>query len=495
MKRKYFFRDLADGIGEAELAVFFPDADPDRLKDPCFSAAAEGLKRKPARDGAFGMKSSVFTCILEGKPRHVFMAFGGYREGVAAACRFAQSENIASAAIIAPAGLGTEQAVGQAVEIAELALYSFSRYKTAAESGAEAGPGEIAVLMPGGDRAAAGRAFERAKIRSAAANYAKDLVNEPANVLTPRRFLREAEEAVAESAGILSLSVWDAAECRRRGMSAFTAVASGSENEPYFIKLSYRAPRAEAATAPKVAFIGKTITFDSGGLDLKHAEGMATMKCDMAGGAAVLAAAKAAVLLKPSCDADFYMPAAENMVGGGAARPGDIVRAASGKTIEVGNTDAEGRLTLADAIAIARAETPDLIVDIATLTGAAMVATGENVAALFAGEAAEKYLPSFWFAAAEAGEDYHRLPLYRKYFPLLKSAVADISNISARKYAGATTAALFLAEFAGETPWIHLDIAGPAFSEYQYEPWQQRGGTGFGVRTILSLLENWPKRP
>jgi len=310
--------------------------------------------------------------------------------------------------------------------------------------------------------------------------FARDLVNEPANRVTARA-LAETARAIAR-AGRLRVRILDRAACRRMGMGAFLGVNQGSVEPPRFIHLSYvpgRRPRR------RIALVGKGITFDSGGLDLKTAEGMQHMKGDMAGAAAVLGVFRVLPRLAPPVEVHGLIAATDNMPSGGATKPGDVLRAMSGTTIEVANTDAEGRLTLADAIAYARREVrPDEIVDIATLTGACAVALGPLCAGAMASDRAlqDRVLR----AAERAGERIWPLPLIEEYRDGLRSEVADLRNTGGR-HGGAITAALFLREFAGDVPWVHLDIAGAAFSDKDL-PYAPKGGVGFGTRTLLEYV-------
>jgi leucyl aminopeptidase len=278
------------------------------------------------------------------------------------------------------------------------------------------------------------------------------------------------------------VQVFERADCRKMGMGAFLGVAAGSEQPPKFIHLTYT-PKGRSRR--RVAVIGKGITFDSGGLDLKTAEGMLRMKDDMSGAAAVLGIMKALPQLRPALEVHGLIAATENMPSGTATRPGDVLRAMNGTTIEIGNTDAEGRLTLADAICYASQKVgAEEIIDMATLTGACVVALGPLCSGLFANDQA---LADRLLAAAEtAGERVWQLPLIEEYRENLKSDVADLNNVGPRG-GGAITAGLFLKEFAGDKPWAHLDIAGPAFIEKD-TPLAPKGATGYAVRTILTYL-------
>ncbi len=318
------------------------------------------------------------------------------------------------------------------------------------------------------------------EIFAAATSFARDLVNEPANQVTPTYLARAATQIAKD--GRLKLKIYDRSECQKLGMGAFLGVAQGSEEPPKFIHLTYRPP---GRARRRIAIVGKGITFDSGGLDLKPADGMLRMKDDMSGAAAVLAIMQALPTLGPPHEVHGIIAATENMPSGSAQRPGDIVRAMNGTTIEIGNTDAEGRLTLADALAYAVKEVrPQEIIDLATLTSAIVVALGNGCSGVMWND---KLLADRVLAAAgAAGERMWPLPLVDEYRELLKSDVADLNNVGPRG-GGAITAGLFLKEFAGATPWVHLDIAGTAFSEKDL-PLGPKGGTGVGVRTVLSYL-------
>ncbi len=368
------------------------------------------------------------------------------------------------------------QALGEG---ARLGLYTFDRYK--ATRGEARAIEALTVVVPAtGDLAAAREGLRVAELAAEATAFARDLINEPANSVTATALAREAE-AIAKAGG-LRLRVYDRAACERLGMGAFLGVNRGSQEPPRFVHLTY-APKGRARR--RVALIGKGITFDSGGLDLKPAEAMERMKGDMSGAAAVLGVMKVLPRLAPPVEVHGLVAATDNMPSGSAVKPGDVLRAMSGKTIEVNNTDAEGRLTLADALAYAlRQVKPDEVVDIATLTGACSIALGPLCAGAMS---TDRALQARVLAAAqEAGERVWPLPLIEEYREGLRSDVADIRNTGPRP-GGAITAALFLKEFAGDTPWVHLDIAGAAFTDKEL-PYAPKGGVGFGTRTLLAYL-------
>ncbi len=327
---------------------------------------------------------------------------------------------------------------------------------------------------------------------------ARDLVNQPASHLYPQTLMQEAFKIEKESGGQIKVNVLDENECRRLGMGAFLAVAQGSDRKPMFIVLKYQTLLSKRGSSKEkvnsICLIGKSITFDSGGLSLKPSEGMETMKIDMAGGAVVLGVFKILAHLGKiglNIDKEVYgiLPACENMPSGKALKPGDIVSCLNGKTIEVLNTDAEGRLTLADALVYAQKYLKtDVIIDLATLTGACMVALGKEIAGLFGND--DSLSKEFLQTAKKEGEKLWQLPLYEPYAKNLKSTVADIKNITGDRYGGAITAALFLSEFVKDAKWIHLDIAGPAFS-YETRGTTSQGATGWGLLTIIDFLKNY----
>jgi leucyl aminopeptidase len=292
--------------------------------------------------------------------------------------------------------------------------------------------------------------------------------------------MAQTAEAIASEYG-LALEILEQEECEKLGMGAFLGVAQASEIPPKFLHLTYK---PEGTARRKLAIVGKGLTFDSGGLNIKGAgSGIETMKMDMGGAAATLGAAKAIGQIKPDVEVHFISAVTENMISGRAMHPGDILTASNGKTIEVNNTDAEGRLTLADALVFAEKLGVDAIVDLATLTGACIVALGNDIAGLWtADEGIASQLKS---ASEAAGEKFWQMPMEEKYFDGLKSPIADMKNTGPRA-GGSITAALFLKQFVKETPWAHLDIAGPVWTEKE-DGYNSVGATGFPVRTLV----NW----
>ncbi|MEO5927945.1 MAG: leucyl aminopeptidase [Patescibacteria group bacterium] len=324
---------------------------------------------------------------------------------------------------------------------------------------------------------ARGKSFAEATI------LARDLVNTPSADMTPMHMAEVAKSLVTRGSGI-HCKVLDQKAMERMGMGAALAVARGSMHAPVGIHLSYRPAKAKK----RIAIVGKAVTFDSGGLSIKPSDGMMTMKIDMAGAAAVIGLFKLLPVLKPNVEVEGIFLAVENMPSGSAYRPGDVVTAMDGTTIEVLNTDAEGRVTLADALTYAKKQEPDMIIDLATLTGACIVALGEDVAAVLGNN--ESLTQKLIVSGKETGEPLWALPLYEPYTQFIRSKIADIKNIGGGHGGGVITAALFLKTFVGDTPWAHLDIAGPSYTEKETRPEQPYGASGYGVRLLANFLSN-----
>jgi leucyl aminopeptidase len=336
-------------------------------------------------------------------------------------------------------------------------------------------------LVVPSDEARAGA--ERGRVLAEAVFVVRDLVNEPGGSLTPRRLARTA--ATLGRANGFDVTIYKRKQLAEMGMGGVLGVNRGSSQPPRFVELHYR-PEGECRGT--VALVGKGITFDSGGLSLKTAAGMMTMKCDMAGAAAVLGAFVALGRLQPDVEVRGYLPLTDNMTGGDATRPGDVFTLRNGKTIEVLNTDAEGRLILADALSLASEARPDAIIDLATLTGACVTALGTKLAGLMGRN--DAWLTQVEAAAAASGEQVWRLPLPPEYRKQYESSVADMKNIG-NGQGGALVAGLILGEFVADgLPWAHLDIAGPAFTESE-DAEITKGGTGFGVRLLIELVERF----
>ena len=407
----------------------------------------------------------------------------GAREAAAASARRLRSVGVSSAATITHgAGIGglDAAAAGQAMaEGIELGLYSFDKYKSADD---ESKLSEIVIVEHDAGKAGEIEAgVARGRTIAAGVNLCRDMANEPANHMTPTRMAEIALE-VARGSG-LQIEVLDRPQMAELGMGALLGVAQGSEEPPKLIVLEYEGDPDNPDNT--LAILGKGITFDSGGLDIKGAANMATMKGDMAGGASIIGAMQAIGKLRPRINVTGIVPATENMPGGRAQRPGDVVKTMNGKTIEIDNTDAEGRLVLADAVSYARSRNHTRLVDVATLTGAVVVALGNVATGAFGNDQA--FTERVIAAGNEVGEKMWQLPTFDEYKEQYKSDVADIKNTGGRG-AGATIGAQIIGEFGEGASWVHLDIAGTAraTSRKGYVP---KGATGVPVRTLVNLAE------
>ncbi len=361
-------------------------------------------------------------------------------------------------------------------EGAALGAYRFNRYR----SDAPPAPSRVTLALGVKPDAAARTVLREAAALADAVQLARDLVNTAPNDLPPEELAQVARDTFADTD--VGVKVWTEAQLRRGGFGGLVGVGQGSANPPRLVRLRYRGPKATS----HVALVGKGITFDSGGLSLKPAKAMEWMKADMGGAAAVLAAVKLAHDWKLPVNVTGWLAVAENMPSGKAQRPGDVITIRGGKTVEVLNTDAEGRLVLADALVEAAKGRPDQIIDIATLTGAQLVALGPRVAGAMGND--DNLRAAVVAAGESAGESLWPMPLPPELRPSLDSPVADLANIGDRN-GGMLTAALFLQEFVPDgTAWVHLDIAGPAFNEGAASGYLPKGGTGFGVRTLAEHL-------
>jgi len=374
-------------------------------------------------------------------------------------------------------GLNAAQAAQALAEGAMLGLYRFTRYKKNDEDAREI---EVLTILERDHEKvrAMSEAVRRGRLLAEATNSARDLVNEPGNALTPTELARRAKQIARR--GRIRCQVLGPAELRRLGARALLGVAGGSQEPPCLIVLEYRRGRRGG---PHLGLVGKGITFDSGGISIKPAENMEAMKGDMAGAAAVIAATAAIAGLQLPIHVTAVVPATENLPSGTALKPGDILRAMSGKTIEVINTDAEGRLVLADALHYARSRKATHLVDVATLTGACVVALGTVNSGAFTNN--QLFLDKVVASGKAAGEKIWPLPMDPEYDELIKSDVAEIKNTGGRK-GGAITGAKFLQHFVGDTPWVHLDIAGTSESDKD-KGYQPKGATGVMVRTLANL--------
>jgi leucyl aminopeptidase len=401
------------------------------------------------------------------------------RKAVGAAVRLLKGKSVKRIALSVAAETAGADFVSAAIEGAIVGDFEPDRYKTGNDKKSVS---EFVVAAWDGV-VVNERAVSRGRILGESQNYTRTLVNEPANILTPSKMADAARQTANECQ--LECEVLDQAKMRELGMGALLGVAQGSAEPPALIVLKYQPPVA----GPKahLGLVGKGVTFDTGGISIKPADGMEKMKYDMAGGAAMIGAMRAIAQLKPPIPVTAFVPCVENMPGSRAQRPGDIVTAMSGKTIEVINTDAEGRLILADALTYARRQGCTHLVDAATLTGAVSVALGHLNVGLFANDDAMR--DRVLQAAKAEGERMWNLPLEDDYKDYLKSAFADLANVGGR-YGGAVTAAMFLKEFAEDTPWVHLDIAGTAWID-DGKAHLAKGPSGVAVRTLVRLAMDW----
>ena len=403
--------------------------------------------------------------------------FDAERARVAAAAAAKRAKEL-GAVSLSWADPGGDGVAGGLVEGTLLALYSFDRFKSAAQDDAERG---VETLEIAGDSVDTG-AVERARVAASAANAARDLQNLPANVATPV-FLAERAAEIAEQHEHLELELLDREAIVARGMGAFAAVAQGTYAEPRLIVLRWRPPQARG---PHLGFVGKAVTFDTGGISIKPSAKMHEMKFDMSGGAAVLEALSGIAELGIPATITAVVPATENMPSGRSVKPGDIVTAMNGKTIEVNNTDAEGRLILADALSYAVEQGAERIVDLATLTGAILIALGHTYCGLFSND--DEWYAQVEGACAASGEVGWRLPLHPEYLELTKGQYADLTNAAEQRVAMSSYAAEFLRQFVDDRPWVHMDIAGTAWG--QSRNYVGKGASGFGARALIELARS-----
>jgi leucyl aminopeptidase len=423
-----------------------------------------------------GSGSTVRKLILVGLGKADGFKLNGLRRAAAAIARVAKREKCKTLGISLPLWSDDAALSAQAIaEGVELALHQDTRFKSDTEDTKGPSVEQVHLLGLSGQETAIARAHQVCS----GVILARELVAAPANYVTPIT-LAETAQQIAQDYG-LSLNILEKADCEALGMGAFLGVAQASDLPPKFIHLVYT---PAGTPRRKLAIIGKGLTFDSGGLNIKGAgSGIEMMKTDMGGAGATFGAAKAIAQIKPDVEVHFISAATENMISGHAIHPGDILTASNGKTIEINNTDAEGRLTLADALVFAEKLGVDAMVDLATLTGACVIALGDDIAGLWSPDGA--IAQEITDAGELAGEKIWQMPMEEKYFEGLKSGIADMKNTGPRP-GGAITAALFLKQFVKETPWAHLDVAGPVWADKE-NGYNSAGATGYGVRTLV----NW----
>ncbi len=475
------FQDWKKWTGEGQtLGVFvFEEQAPDTAK-------ADGFKGKELETFLYRPKKALPAerVLLIGLGKRVNFSQEVLRRAATKVLRGAESMGLERISVRAPQLAKSPAAQAEEFQaLAEgfyLGAYRFDKHKTPMPDAPK--PVEKILLWVSGALSPAKKAAQKAKIYSQATMLARDLINEPPSRMNPERL---AEEALKLNKAPISVHVFEKKDLEKMGMGAILGVGAGGAVPPRLVELIYK-PSGKAKKV--VALVGKGITFDSGGLSLKPAQSMETMKDDMSGAAAVLGVMSALAELKPKVEVRGYMAIAENMPGGRAQKPGDVLKAFNGKTIEVLNTDAEGRLVLADALSYASSKKPDILIDIATLTGAAVVALGHLVSGVMGNNA--KLVKSILDAGSDTGEKFWELPLVKEYEQDIKSKIADVKNIGGRRgEAGTIIGGLFLKEFVDSSAWAHIDIAGPSWTDSD-QPYCPTGGTGHPVRTLLHYLEN-----
>lgn len=482
---------LASGSAASAAAdiLILPVFEPDSLDDvPGLEAASAGQIARAADTREFrGRLYETFGTPISGwgSPRVVLVGAGKraefsmerLRRAATAGALAARQRRAGRMAWVVRGDIAGPDAVQASAEGVGLASFSGDTFKSA-----ERGPDpvrEAVIVVPEPVTSALEAALNRGRILAESSNLSRELANAPSNILTPRIFADHAA-SIAREAG-LGVDILDEKQIAKLNMGLLLGVGQGSVEPPRLIVLKHTPKGAPAS--PVLGLVGKGITFDTGGISIKPADGMERMKTDMTGGASVICAMRAIAMLNAPIRVIGVVPTAENMPGGRAFKPGDVLTSASGKTVEINNTDAEGRLILGDALWYARELGATHLVDVATLTGACVVALGKLASGLF-GRPAE-WTEVVRTTAERAGDRLWPMPLYDEYFEQLKSDIADMINSGGRA-GGACTAAAFLKEFAGEGPWAHLDIAGTAWAD-EPKPWQPKGVTAAAVRTLAEL--------
>ena len=397
------------------------------------------------------------------------------------AVRSLRSKKVKTVAVVPRVSGNDEEIAKRAVEGAYIALFDPDKYRTVEKE--QKTVDRLVVVVEDGDQKALDRGVHTGSIVGESINFTRDLANEPGGYMTPTDMAERARD-IANEFG-LSIDVLDEARMEQEGMGSLLSVARGSDEEAKLIILKYTPANVESDDKELLSFVGKGVTFDSGGISLKPGENMELMKYDMTGAATVLGVMRAIAQLKPPIPILGVAPCTENLPSGKATKPGDVVRAMTGKTIEIINTDAEGRLILADAIAYAKKLGATRVIDMATLTGAVSIALGDVNAAVLGTD--QKLIDEIISAGREVGEKFWQLPLDKEYSKQIKSDIADIKNVGGRK-AGTITAAAFIKEFADGLAWAHLDIAGTAWGD-DAKPYRSKGPTGIAVRTLLRIVD------
>ncbi|HEY0162196.1 MAG TPA: leucyl aminopeptidase [Edaphobacter sp.] len=516
MDTKLLFQDVA-GFATPLLAVFAVDIATGKDAEPLVAllttsdavtkAAAEVIASNEFKatlgeqlllHAPDGLKAERLLLVGLGKAKS--LSVDEVRKGAGAAVRAIKTRGIRKIALAFPEDralsdehLDNLPCILLSRALTEGALISEKDWDTYKSDRVDRSLEELVVIAPESEETTTHEiqlGFDEGQIVAEAQNFARALVNEPGNVLTPTELGKRAAAMCVEAG--LKCEVYSTAKLEELKMGAFAAVAKGSAQPPALIVMTYE-PKLEKgktlpADAPVLGLVGKGITFDTGGISLKSAEGMEKMKYDMSGAAAMIGAMHAIARLKPAVKVVSVVCSAENMPSGTAYKPGDVVTAMSGKTIEILNTDAEGRLVLADGLHYAKTLGCTHLINAATLTGACVVALGIINAGIFSND--DETYEKFAKATQISGEKFWRLPCTDDYKDQIRSQIADIMNTGGSRWGGAISAAMFLKEFAGETPWIHLDIAGCAWNE-EVKPWHPKGPSGVAVRSILEWVRSY----
>ena len=481
---------------EALVSYVFEEGDPVQGRIAEIDKLAGGLLGKLAKSGELTGKMLEFTLVhapaglkaarlvLVGAGKKEQFNAATLRKIAGAALRYLKARSVKNLVLMVREGDASEESAQTIVEGALTADFESDKYKTDKKNEKRIESVTIAGYSDS-ERGAGEKGLTKGRIIADSQNFARDLINEPSNKMTPT-ILAQKAEAMAKTAG-LSVEILDEKKIAELKMGALLSVAQGSVEPPRMMVITYNPPTPKPGS-PVIGLIGKAVTFDTGGISIKPADGMEKMKYDMAGGATMIGAMRALAGLKPSIKVICVVPSTENMPGGRAQKPGDIQTAMSGKTIEVLNTDAEGRLILADGVHYAKQLGATHLIDAATLTGAVVVAlAGVNVGVFGSDQGfTDKLLAS----AKAAGEKMWQLPMDDEYREFIRGTVADIQNISSGKGAGATIGAMFIKEFTGDSPWIHLDIAGTAWND-DAKPWLAKGPTGVALRTLVHLVMSY----
>jgi leucyl aminopeptidase len=489
-------KPYAEVESDALVLCVFEDCDfvQGRLGD--IDKAAKGVLAAICKSGELTGKTLEMTLIhapaglkaarllLVGAGKRDKFTNATLRKIAGAAVRYLKARSVKRIAFLMGESDSPELSAQTIAEAALTADFETDKYKTDKKNDKSI---ESLTLVGYAEREAAEgeKGLARGRIIAEAQNFTRDLVNEPSNKLTPK-ILGEKAEAMAKEAG-LAVEILDEKKIAELKMGALLSVAQGSAEPPRVMVITYT-PKNLKADAPVIGFVGKAVTFDTGGVSIKPADGMEKMKYDMAGGATMLGVMRALASLKPNVKVICVVPSTENMVSGNAQKPGDIQTAMSGKTIEVLNTDAEGRLILADGIHYAKQLGATHLVDAATLTGAIVVALANVNVGVFGSD--REWTDKLLASAKATGEKMWEMPMDDEYREFIKGSFADIQNIGSGKGGGATTGAWFIREFAGDTPWIHLDIAGTAWND-DSKPWLAKGPTGVALRTLIHLAMSY----